>query len=114
MEQGHFVRHIRKMRQLYKQRRDTFLEEAQALSPWLEFVHTEAGMSVTGWFKDDRNDIALCQQAAEEGLILSPVSHCYLEQDAAHGLVFGFTGCDEKSMQRGIHTLKGLLEDTDE
>ncbi|TNE43651.1 MAG: PLP-dependent aminotransferase family protein [Deltaproteobacteria bacterium] len=111
IQEGHFTRHIRKMRQVYAKRKEQFLEVAEDwLGDAVQWEAADAGMSLTGWLSDGRSDVELSQNARDEGLFLSPISTCYAnEEKARQGIAFGFTGCNKKQMKEGMEKLARCL-----
>lgn len=113
IKEGHFVRHIRRMRQVYSERKDLFLDLAQThLGENITWQSTDAGMSLTGWLSDDISDVELSRKAREEGLFLSPISTCYAKQEQAkQGIAFGFAACNPSQMDEGLGKLAKILEE---
>lgn len=92
LNDGHFARHLNKMRQLYKQRRQWLVEALQrqfasrlALNPQAGGMHLLAGLA------SSTDDLVLAQKAQAAGLAVEPLSRWYLQQPAARGLLMGFT-----------------------
>ncbi len=80
MHDGHFARHIRRMRALYKGRRTALVEYLRAeLGDFLQIQGSEAGMHLTvtlpPTFKGGAiSDVAIATRAAQEKLWLWPLS----------------------------------------
>ena len=111
MEQGHFTRHLRRMRQLYAERRDFFVETVQKL--WgnsLTLESTHAGTSVTAWLPDSVDDIRVQRQLSAKGITVMPISPCYLTRPPRSGLLFGYAACDEEIIKAGLEHVKDVLE----
>jgi GntR family transcriptional regulator / MocR family aminotransferase len=61
MEEGFFATHVRRMRKLYRERRDSFIDEAKKyLSGLIDFPPIDAGMDVLGCLKHKVNEEARC------------------------------------------------------
>jgi GntR family transcriptional regulator/MocR family aminotransferase len=96
MEQGHFGRHIRRMRALYATRR---LALAAAL--WEAFgdrVKVElaaGGMHLLARFPGGADDTVLARRAAEAGLAPTALSSLATAHDAGQGLLLSFTNIAE-------------------
>jgi len=111
MEQGHFIRHLRRMRRLYAERRDFFIHEAnQILGHHLEFEPAHAGMSVTAWLPDSVSDVAVHHLAAQRGVTVAPISYCYYAEPKRSGLLFGYAACDEKTIKAGLAGVEVALK----
>ena len=77
--EGHFARHLRRMREIYAERLSVMLEEARAkLAGLLEISNIEAGLQTVGWLADglDANSIAAAA-AAKFDLDLTPLSRYF-------------------------------------
>ena len=92
IEEGYFSTHVRRMRKLYRERRDSFLHAAnKQLGGVLTFPPIEAGMDAVGWLTSDADDAAFSKRLAAAGIDAPPLS-AYSLRRCAPGLVFGFTG----------------------
>ena len=111
IQEGHFARHLRRMRDHYRQRRDLLCHELRThLGGLLEVQAPEAGMQVVGWLppgKDDRRAAAL---AATVGILVHSFSWCSLEPLPRGGLVFGFASTDEAGLRQGVRNLAAVLD----
>ena len=78
MNEGHFTRHLRRMRRLYAERRQYFLDAAERyLGEWLHFHGTEFGIQLVGIFRTDCDDAAIAKAALAQGINVSPLSMQY-------------------------------------
>jgi GntR family transcriptional regulator/MocR family aminotransferase len=80
MIEGHFRRHVRRMRALYAERRSALLEAASKLP--LEIHSPEAGIHCVGWLPDGMDDLAVARRAADYDLQLTLVSSFSIEPRA--------------------------------
>src|SRR6266576_3610501 len=75
MREGHFARHIRRMRPIYAERREVLVTElARAFGEGAAIIGDEAGMHLVLLLPKLRNDQRLAARAAKESLWLSPLS----------------------------------------
>jgi GntR family transcriptional regulator/MocR family aminotransferase len=106
IREGHFARHIRAMRALYRERRVALI---QALERWmggrLEVIGADAGMQLVGLLAEDVDDVALSRKAAEHGVSVRPLSPCYLGTPARSGLVLGYGGVTPAQIDEGVRRL---------
>ncbi|MCW8335838.1 MocR-like pyridoxine biosynthesis transcription factor PdxR [Vibrio paucivorans] len=103
--EGDFLRHIRKMRRLYKQKHERMLKAISThFGDRVEVISQPAGLHVTLRWKGDISEVQWCEAAKERGIILRPLS-MYETQDSSarswQGAVLGFgnvslDGIDEK------------------
>lgn len=91
LNEGHFARHLKKMRSLYARRRQWLVDALQQqfggrllINPQASGMHLVAGLH-------EGNDIELAQRARAVGIAVEPLSQWYLEDKPRHGLVLGFT-----------------------
>lgn len=110
IEEGHYARHIRRMRLLYGERRKA-LEESirKELDGKLEVMGTEAGMFLTVKLPKGVPDTRIAQEAAKEKLWLAPLSPAYMGSGAQAGFILGFGGTPAEEMGRAVRHLKELI-----
>jgi len=110
IDEGHFVRHIRRMRQLYSERQATLVELArQKLAGRLDLLPAEAGMHLIGWLPDGQNDVQVARAAARASVDVSPLSLLALEEKLRPGILLGYTAVGVEEMRRGIELLDSVL-----
>ncbi len=107
MSEGHFTRHIRRMRTLYAERRAILLDAARDLP--LDIYAPEAGMHVVGWLPEGVDDRAVAAFAAEQNIEVMPISAFAIEPLKRGGLVLGYAGIDEMAIRERIHRLGIVL-----
>ena len=108
--EGHFARHVRRMRTLYKERQEILIEEVrQNLKGLLEMKADDAGMHLVGWLPDNFDDREAAQKAAEINIRLSAISEHCINQYPRGGLVFGYAAFNEKQIRSGIAKLAEVL-----
>jgi len=105
--EGHFTRHLRRMRTLYAERRATLLEAVSELP--LEIHSPEAGIHCIGWLPDGMDDLAVVRQAAAHGLDLWPVSNFSIEPLARQGLLLGYGGYNVQEIKDGVRRLAAAM-----
>ncbi len=104
---GHFVRHIRRMRSLYASRQATLLEAAtRELQGILDVLPTATGMHVIGWLPEGANDNEVARQATREDLCTPPLSFYCLKERLPPGLLLGYTGVSEREIWQGVRRLR--------
>jgi len=103
IREGHFARHIRRMRPIYAERRRVLLE---ALGSDAEIIGAEAGMHVTMLIDGDDRKIA----AKSTDVILSPLSNSYIGPPR-RGFVLGFGNAKASQIPAAVRQIKKLLEE---
>jgi len=111
IEEGHFERHLRRMRTLYAERQSILIERLnERLGPWLDVNADEAGLHLTA-FLDERLDGPTVAEAIEARDVVAPLLSSYsarsLDRD---GLVLGYAAVDEEAIQRGVERLGDALD----
>nr|WP_244867873.1 PLP-dependent aminotransferase family protein [Vannielia litorea] len=110
IEEGRFSAHIRRMRDLYRDRRDALLEAAQShLGGLLNVQPTETGFHTVGYFPQPRDEVAVAEAARAEGLATAPLSRFALAPIAQQGLTLGFSAVPRIELQRGVERLANAL-----
>ncbi len=113
MDEGHFARHLRRMRLLYAERRRLFCELCQSyLASWLEPIEGYAGMQTSWWLRPPLDDRRLAEEARRRSIVLTPLSEFYHHGRPRQGLILGFAPLREAEMHAGLKSLRDLLEDT--
>ncbi|TAN03990.1 MAG: PLP-dependent aminotransferase family protein [Rhodanobacteraceae bacterium] len=110
IREGHFARHIRRMRMLYAARRAALLEAIRRQTPDdLLVVGAEAGMQLTALLPAGANDVELSHAAARAGVSVRPLSQCYRGETRRNGLILGYGSVDANTIDTGIRRLKRAL-----
>ena len=108
--EGHFARHVRRMRTLYQERQEILVEEVRRnLKGLLEMKADEAGMHLVGWLPDNFDDREVAQKAAEVNIRLSAISDHCIKKYPRGGLVFGYAAFNEKQIRSGVAKLAEIL-----
>ncbi|WP_032833450.1 PLP-dependent aminotransferase family protein [Pseudomonas sp. URMO17WK12:I12] len=97
IEDGHFARHLKKMRTLYSSRRQLLVEALQAdLGHRLSIDHQVGGMHLLARLIQGTNDREIVTNAMSVGLRVHALSDWYLTSEVEHGLLLGFTNVSSK------------------
>lgn len=109
--QGHFARHIRRMRQLYNERRLALAASLQKhFGRSAEILGAEAGMHLAVSLPMRSRDVDVSLRAAREKLWLAPLSSAYAEQPGKRGFILGFGGTAATHASAAVERLKRLLK----
>jgi len=112
IEEGHFARHLRRMRKLYAERQAYFVTAAKAeLSGLLEIEESEAGMHLIGWLPRGVDDRAVARAAWRHNLITLPLSAFCLKPVARGALVLGYTAFNEREIRYSARRLKTVISE---
>jgi GntR family transcriptional regulator / MocR family aminotransferase len=107
--EGHFSRHIRRMRALYGERRAVLVESlAREFGSQLQAIGNMAGIHLTVTLPKGFDDVAIAKRAAEESLWLWPLSPTYIAKPSHNGCILGFgstTAAEIPGAVRRLHTI---------
>jgi GntR family transcriptional regulator/MocR family aminotransferase len=110
MEDGAFHRHVRKMRRLYRGRRDAFLKGVQErFDGMLRFQDHGAGMSVALHFTQPFDAAQVQIKLREADLECAPLGMYYGGGGAKDGLLCGFCAFDEAEISQGLQQMQAAL-----
>jgi len=112
---GHLARHVRKMREIYRARRDrvlTLLKED--LHEWLEPLPSFCGMHVAAVAHTSRDLDAVTAALGGRQVKLHALSRYYLGRPTHSGFIIGYGAADLNEISLGLSTLRALLADTAE
>jgi GntR family transcriptional regulator/MocR family aminotransferase len=110
MADGHFARHIRRMRLLYAERQEVLVRTAaRRLEGLLDVPPSPAGMHLLGWTPPGVPDHWAATQAATKGVETPPLSAYRLTPGGRAGLLLGYTALDAPTMRRGVDRLAQAL-----
>ena len=107
---GHFARHLRRMRNLYAERLATLMEgSTQHLSGLLEISSVRAGLYTIAYLKNGMPSRRAEKLAAAQGLEVLAVDRCTLRRPDPQALLLGFGGFDELAIRHGLIRLAKAL-----
>ena len=110
IEEGHFSRHIRRMRALYAERQAALIAAAKKeLHGLLEINADEAGMHLVGWLPENICDVTASQKAAAQGVEVKPISAYSSAPLNRGGLILGYTAFTNGQIRNGVQRLKKAL-----
>ena len=90
--QGHFARHIRRMRKLYSDRRSALAAAlAEVFGSRIEVQLQAGGMHLLARFADCQSDLDLVARATARGLAPAALSLWNIESNCGQGLLLSFT-----------------------
>lgn len=111
IETGQFIRHLRRMRQLYRNKWLQFQTRvADELGEWVTPVAESAGMHLV--LEGNFDDLALSDWLRSRGIGSTPLSAHFIGEDARTGLVLGFASASEQQIEQCVSLLKQWLSST--
>jgi len=102
---GEFDRHLRRMRPVYRSRRDALLAALAEHAPSLEPAGIAAGLHLVAWLPDELDETAVIEAAASEGVAVAGVAPYRLAPSPRGGLIFGYSNLSEREITDGVRRL---------
>ena len=109
IREGHFARHIRRMRVLYAERRKRMVAALRReFDDSFEIVGAEAGLHLVLQLPRGVNDQAVAARATAAGIACVALSVCCLESQRG-GLILGYGGVDVARMDEAVTRLAKIV-----
>jgi len=110
IDQGHYARHVRRVRATCEERRDVLLAAARRdLTSWLELEEPETGLHTVGWLRPGLDDRIASDAAVRLGVEVAPLSGLSIAHRARPGLLLGYAAYRPGEIRAGIRRLAEAL-----
>ena len=110
MNEGHFVRHARKMRLVYAERRNALVDAlTRELGDALDVVVPEAGIHLAAWLAEDTSIQSTTLRTAAHRLNILTVSQLSMRSLHRDGLLLGFASAAPEQLRAGVCVLARAL-----
>jgi GntR family transcriptional regulator/MocR family aminotransferase len=110
MEEGHFGRHVRKMRQILGERRNVLVDSIRnEFGDFLGVHGSSAGMHVSVTLPEGFNDREISDRGSRERLWLWPLSRYYAGKRPRHGFVLGFGSTPTEQIPSAVKRMQALI-----
>lgn len=110
MAEGHFERHIRRVRGVYADCRARLLAALRRRMPsglaWAQ--DGDQGMHMVLWLRPGARDVAIADAALAAGVAVRPLSPMYA-RDGRPGLILGLGGFDDAEIDAALVRLAGVI-----
>jgi GntR family transcriptional regulator/MocR family aminotransferase len=111
MTQGHFARHLRKMRGLYAERLAALRHEVKSrLDGVLEIPDIEAGLNTPAYLLNTLTSSAAAERARRRNLEVWPLDRYAFARRDIRGLLLGFAALNERQIRKGVAELALALD----
>jgi GntR family transcriptional regulator/MocR family aminotransferase len=108
--EGYFLSHIKRMRKLYADRRDFFIEQFnKLLGQHFVLQVPEAGLHFVAWLRRKDDLARITETCAEIGIRPSPLSSCFINTESAPALTFGFAAWSRAQIREGLTKFAAAL-----
>jgi GntR family transcriptional regulator/MocR family aminotransferase len=108
LERGELDRHLRRMRPIYRARRDALLAALARYLPELRPVGASAGLHVLVWLPPDLDEEAVVATAADRGIGVAGLTLRRIAPGPP-GLVFGYGAIAEGAIDDGVRGLAEII-----
>ncbi len=105
LTRGEHDRHLRRMRPIYRARRDALLASLKRHLPELRPAGTAAGLHLLAWLPDGTDETAFAARAADRGVGVYGLDPYRLTGPVGPGVIFGYSGLSEEAIETGIGRL---------
>jgi GntR family transcriptional regulator/MocR family aminotransferase len=106
---GEFDRHLRRMRPVYRRRRDALLAALSRRLPWLEPAGVSAGLHLVTWLPPGLDEATVVDAAARAGVGIEGVTPYRISHPGPGGLIFGYATVNEQAIAEGVDILAGVI-----
>src|SRR5213592_248532 len=111
MTEGYFLSHIKRMRKLYSDRRDFFIEQFNSLlKKHFVLQIPEAGLHFVAWLRRKGDLPFITQVCVEIGIRPSPLSSCFMKAELDPALTFGFAAWSRAQIREGLIKFASALK----
>ena len=109
LQEGHYLRHLRRMKRLYAARRAALLRCLHDEARDAMAVQATAGMAVVVRLRDGVSDVDVAARALQAGMAPVPLSAWYVHAPQTSGLLLGVTNADERRVAADCRRLAELV-----
>jgi GntR family transcriptional regulator/MocR family aminotransferase len=108
LREGHYLRHLRRMKRLYAMRRQRLVESLSQIGSDRLKVEMTAGMAVVASLPSSVSDLEVSRRALADHLAPTPLSPWYVGAARQQGLLLGVTNLDPGRTPDHCRRLAGL------
>jgi GntR family transcriptional regulator / MocR family aminotransferase len=105
IRRGELDRHLRRLRPVYRRRRDTLLASLRTNLPELRPTGISAGMHLLTWLPDSLDERTIIAAASARGIRLDGVGPYWLADAGPGGLLFGYAAITESAIPTAVRSL---------
>jgi GntR family transcriptional regulator/MocR family aminotransferase len=106
ISEGHFTRHVRRMRTLYAERQEVLLHAARRTwNGFIDLAAADSGMHLIGWLDRGVDDQRFARRAAREGIVTTPLSALSLRRPKRGAVLIGYTAINPSQIREAVRRL---------
>jgi GntR family transcriptional regulator / MocR family aminotransferase len=111
LSRGEFDRHLRRMRPVYRRRRDVLLNALRERVPDLAPAGIAAGLHLVTWLPSDLDETTVVDAAARRGLGVYGLRPYRISPGGDGGLIFGYATLNERTITEGVDMLATVINE---
>jgi GntR family transcriptional regulator/MocR family aminotransferase len=111
LERGELDRHLRRMRPVYRRRRDMLIQALREHAPDLEPAGIAAGLHLIAYLPSDLDETTLVEAAAGRGLAVHGLTPYRISSDGRGALIFGYATLTQRTIVEGVELLAEAIGD---
>lgn len=108
LREGHYLRHLRRMKRLYAARREILVRCLREVESDSMKVEATAGLVVVTLLPESASDVDVALRALPYGLAPAPLSSWYMQSRARQGLLLSVTNLNERRLPADCRRLVEL------
>jgi GntR family transcriptional regulator/MocR family aminotransferase len=112
IREGHFGRHLRRMRKTHAQRREVFVDAlARHLPDRLQLLGSRAGLHCTALLNRKAADHRIARKLEQIGIVTRPLSAYYMpeSENKLNGLALGFACANPTQLRKAIRKSASII-----
>jgi len=108
---GELDRHLRRMRPIYRRRRDALLTALAQRLPRLQPAGISAGLHLVTWLPPHLDEATVVEVAARAGVGIEGVTPYRISHPGPGGLIFGYATVNEHAITEGVDILARVIDE---
>ncbi len=110
ISEGHLALHVRKLRQLYGERRELIRQLlTDHFAGWLEPIPSACGMHVSAASRTPRDFEPITERLMSRGVKVHALGRYFIGEKTRDGLIFGYGATDLSEIEAGLTELRAVL-----
>jgi GntR family transcriptional regulator / MocR family aminotransferase len=111
LTEGYFLSHIKRMRKLYSDRREFFIEQFnKLLKEYFVLQIPEAGLHFVAWLRNTSDLELITRVCREINIRPTPLSSCFIKAEVNPAFTFGFAAWSRAQIREGLLKLCSAIK----
>jgi len=111
VSQGHFARHLSRMRTLYTERRRALAAAIESVLPrYVEIRLPDGGMHFVAWLRGRLRDTEVVELLSRKGIGPAALSRCSLRASGYNGLLIGYANVAKEQATTAARRMLAVIE----